>query len=581
MERWLELVPLDALGLAPSEVLYVPRLPVSLRSDPRTAPRQAAQIVLELLRSVTESAERDPLRTSSGGGACRFSTPARYRAWLLGLWLGGTPERAAAMVATGARSLREWQRRELLRDGPALVAVTAHAAEAGVAVDWLAKFETFDQELAEASLARSFGVDLRSAISRAIAEQPRSAAAWPQPQPSDEFREPAQLSAAGGRTSQARVVQLCRELDQSGHDWRRLAPRGRLLLLGLRSLARAPAATGRYEHVSAMATAAIAPTEFATGPGGPRLPADCQPAKPRSAPLSLSITAKDRRRDPKRAGVAPGRARTPLAAVAPAAKRVEVTPSGEDLQSGRAPIRPGFPSPREGPADTPGPDRRLSFQSKFAGLLFLLNVFVALGLYPDFTGRGRRKLAVAPLWLIDRVGSAWFGRRYRRDPLHRWITANSSGGRLPRDWKVEDDWAGCWSSPGRACTAERAGRATLWHRAGFPLIDEPAVGRRVRRRVSRPGRWRAGRMPRLPTPRSSRWIACLALFLDARIRAATGDRARGLSALALPGKVTVDELDVCASFSLERHPVALRLAGLDRNPAWQPAEGRSFRFDFT
>jgi len=40
------------------------------------------------------------------------------------------------------------------------------------------------------------------------------------------------------------------------------------------------------------------------------------------------------------------------------------------------------------------------------------------------------------------------------------------------------------------------------------------------------------------------------------------------------------DLDLSARFALDRHPIQLRIAGLDRNPGWQPAEGRSFAFVF-
>ena len=42
--------------------------------------------------------------------------------------------------------------------------------------------------------------------------------------------------------------------------------------------------------------------------------------------------------------------------------------------------------------------------------------------------------------------------------------------------------------------------------------------------------------------------------------------------------VTADRLDVM--LSLEEHPIAIRLAGLDRDPGWVPAAGRSVAFHF-
>ena len=82
-------------------------------------------------------------------------------------------------------------------------------------------------------------------------------------------------------------------------------------------------------------------------------------------------------------------------------------------------------------------------------------------------------------------------------------------------------------------------------------------------------------MPRDP---DERWIACLAEFLVARI-ALAGD---GLDAgsLRLRASLALREDRVEVTFSLAELPIAVRLAGLDRDPGWLPAEGRSVYFSF-
>ncbi len=86
-------------------------------------------------------------------------------------------------------------------------------------------------------------------------------------------------------------------------------------------------------------------------------------------------------------------------------------------------------------------------------------------------------------------------------------------------------------------------------------------------------------MARAPArlPLTDRWSACLALYLNARLERITD---AGLSLLAQPARVETRDLDLRAIFDLDRHPIELRLAGLDRNPGWQPAEGRSIAFAF-
>jgi hypothetical protein len=121
---------------------------------------------------------------------------------------------------------------------------------------------------------------------------------------------------------------------------------------------------------------------------------------------------------------------------------------------------------------------------------------------------------------------------------------------------------------------------TLWHPAGFPLADQEQG--RAPRRTDRAAGFRSPRLvriapARLPSKPADRWAACLALYLDARLRLMCG---AGLSLLALPARIQTRDLDFGATFALDRHPIELRIAGLDRNPGWQPAEGRAIAFVF-
>ncbi len=219
------------------------------------------------------------------------------------------------------------------------------------------------------------------------------------------------------------------------------------------------------------------------------------------------------------------------------------------------------------------------FETGFGGLLFLLNAFVALGLYPDFTAPLGPRLAPSPLWLADRIGRHWFGAPWRRDPLAAWIAEHAASGRLPRAWHAEPDWLTDFATAAAPCRTRRRGCVTLWHPAGFPLVDEREGPRPPRRanRFRRPQSGRASCARRLPSDPSDRWAACLAWYLDARLRLLCGD---GLSLLAQPARIRIRDLDLTATFALDRHPIGLRIAGLDRDPGWSPAEGRAVAFVF-
>ena len=208
------------------------------------------------------------------------------------------------------------------------------------------------------------------------------------------------------------------------------------------------------------------------------------------------------------------------------------------------------------------------FASDFAGLMFLLNAFLAMGLYPDFTRPADAGLALAPTRLLDRLALHWFGSPYGGDQLHKALAPDAADPPLPDRWQVEPAWLEAFAGEEEAALATTSRQQTLWHPAGFPLAEEP-LSKRVKRRK------RGQRQDQ-----AARWLACLTLYLDARIQRATDDPELGLSSLAIPGhcRISADRIDI--DLALADLPLPLRLAGLDRDPGWLPAEGRAIAFHF-
>jgi acetyl/propionyl-CoA carboxylase alpha subunit len=48
----------------------------------------------------------------------------------------------------------------------------------------------------------------------------------------------------------------------------------------------------------------------------------------------------------------------------------------------------------------------------------------------------------------------------------------------------------------------------------------------------------------------------------------------------IPARVALTATRVDVFYSLNRHPIEIRLAGLDRDPGWVPAAGRFVAFHF-
>src|SRR6185369_13450796 len=75
--RELERVRVGSLALATDEILYVPRL----RLRPAASER-FADAAFESLRDLAAAAQLDPAPGTAGHLSCRFSSRARYFAWL-------------------------------------------------------------------------------------------------------------------------------------------------------------------------------------------------------------------------------------------------------------------------------------------------------------------------------------------------------------------------------------------------------------------------------------------------------------------------------------------------------------------
>ena len=80
-----------------------------------------------------------------------------------------------------------------------------------------------------------------------------------------------------------------------------------------------------------------------------------------------------------------------------------------------------------------------------------------------------------------------------------------------------------------------------------------------------------------------RWLDWFMPYARARLARAMGvervDEVGGVLCGA-SARIFVSAARVDVMMSMEEHPVAIRLAGLDRDPGWVPAAGRSIHYHF-
>lgn len=213
----------------------------------------------------------------------------------------------------------------------------------------------------------------------------------------------------------------------------------------------------------------------------------------------------------------------------------------------------------------------IAVASDHAGLFFLLNIFLALGLYGDFTDPIGRVRGLSPFALLLLLARRWIGADFARDPLEpllRRLAGLGAHERPARDfeappWQVPSDWLAPWPAA-RARTVRSRFGASHWHAAGFPIADQW--------HIERPGAWLR-----------RRWMTCLARYIEARLARALGndDRADAVAMLLRrPGTVQVEDGRIEVAFALDTHPLAIRLTGLDRDPGWIPVAGHAIGFRF-
>ncbi|MFL6210650.1 MAG: hypothetical protein ACJ74W_17490 [Pyrinomonadaceae bacterium] len=239
----------------------------------------------------------------------------------------------------------------------------------------------------------------------------------------------------------------------------------------------------------------------------------------------------------------------------------------------------------------------------FGGLFFLINLGLFLELYGDFTAPLAPGLPL-PIWdFIALLGERLLGRQLHDDPL--WSLLAGLAGRDAHtapgaDFEPPDEWRmdAAWLAPlPRGATWRWAvvrERLQVIHAASFLVIDVPrderplaeqlaaemqayALHSEVALAAAPEGLHLRGRTP------CARWFERLTAYVHVRLRHALGQRntrATVRQLCVLPARVTLTSTHLDVSMSLGELPVAIRLAGLDRDPGWVPAAGRFVAFHF-
>lgn len=234
--------------------------------------------------------------------------------------------------------------------------------------------------------------------------------------------------------------------------------------------------------------------------------------------------------------------------------------------------------------------------------MFLVNLALSLGLYADFS-QPRRPSTALPIWdLLALCAVDLGGADLADEPLQAFLSqlagrapGEQAGAAFapPRSWCMPPAWLAAFAADRRAWRWHDDGqRLRVRHPAGFTVLDLPrarpsgqlacamAPYRSRQRRVLLPMTHTAEGPPLAGL---AQWRAWLMPYLAQRLALAMGERDAARAArqvFAVPARLELSPARLDVHMALADLPLAVRLAGLDRDPGWLPAAGVDMRFHF-
>jgi hypothetical protein len=237
--------------------------------------------------------------------------------------------------------------------------------------------------------------------------------------------------------------------------------------------------------------------------------------------------------------------------------------------------------------------RQFSFRTSHGGAFFLANVALVLELYADFTRPSERGMDMN-FWAFMLMASGDLLGGLPDDPLWRFLhdLAGQEEANLepePADWRIPRAWLDPVGAGTQWTYRVTNGRLRVTHDLGFAIVDVPFAGEPADSAV----RHMLDDYLSVPLVHGSRETShdgsssqgidqLVIPYIRVRLAqalAVPSDDAGSLL-IAHPALVEAWPESIQVTFVLDRHPIAIRLAGLDRDPGWIPAAGRSITFAF-
>jgi hypothetical protein len=221
----------------------------------------------------------------------------------------------------------------------------------------------------------------------------------------------------------------------------------------------------------------------------------------------------------------------------------------------------------------------ISVETEYGGVFFLLPLALYLYIYGDFTSPAKPGLELSIWDFLALISLELTNGEIEKDPL--WGELASLAGRTtsqqpgrgfdpPDEWRIPPDWLEPFSEVYDARPTLANGRLITMHPAGFTVLDVAgtANGSCDLEAIGK------------PADRLQRWVGWMASYFRARLLRALGHDDAVSLLCGRPARVVLTLTHVDVTFSLDHHPIEIRMSGLDRDPGWIPAAGRYVSFHF-
>lgn len=249
--------------------------------------------------------------------------------------------------------------------------------------------------------------------------------------------------------------------------------------------------------------------------------------------------------------------------------------------------------------DTGKAEIEISFETKFGGVFYLLNLGLYLELYNDFTANLVEEIKLNIWDFVALLSLKFLGDEIKSDPV--WEFLKSSAQRESdnefgkdfddsQDWRVPLTWLKDFAFDQKWFYTKKSRRLMVRHPAGFNVIDV-LINNNFQEQFERELNFyqrffrvvEKDEQNNLKPVRPKKWLDNLTEYLEKRLYLALNLRTKKeINELLFRSKATIvltaTHLEI--TFSLADLPLEIRLAGIDRDPGWIPAAGRFVYFHF-